>query len=133
MYVCGMPNNDKLWDYDKTCGMTNNDKLWMNDRTWMYVECLIMMDYDMHANHMNMWTGGQIKSWPDYLKTKGNLNIKLWDFDCLHFAQYISISQNVIDYKQTWCKKIYRMNRGKLIEFLVWVNDKSCMLNAQQW
>ncbi len=29
-------------------------------------------------------------SWPDYLKTKGNMNIKLWDFDCLHFTQDIS-------------------------------------------
>ncbi len=35
----------------------------------------------------------------------------VWDFDCLHFAQYILISPYGIDCKQTWCKKIYRMDR----------------------
>ncbi len=35
----------------------------------------------------------------------------VWDFDCLHFAQYISISPHGIDCKQTWCKKIYCMDR----------------------
>ncbi len=64
-----------------------------------------------HANYMTMTTSGLIMSWPDYLKTNGNVNIKLWDFDCLHFAQYISISPHGIDCKQTWCKKIYCMDR----------------------
>ncbi len=40
-------------------------------------------------------------SWSDYLKTKGNVNIKLRDFDWLHFAQYISISPHDIDCKGT--------------------------------
>ncbi len=30
-----------------------------------------------HANHMSMTTSGQIWSWPDYHKTKENVNIKL--------------------------------------------------------
>ncbi len=33
------------------------------------------------------------------------MNIKLWDlceFDCLHFAQYISMSPHGIGCKQTW-------------------------------
>ncbi len=35
----------------------------------------------------------------------------MWDFAFLHFAQYISISPHGIDCKQTWCKKIYRMDK----------------------
>ncbi len=61
-------------------------------------------------------------------KTKGNVNIKLrlvWDFDCLHFAQYISISPNCINCKQTWCKKIYCMDRVSWLKPLtltyIWV------------
>ncbi len=32
-----------------------------------------------HANHMTMTTSGQILPWPDYHKTKENVNIKLLD------------------------------------------------------
>ncbi len=39
----------------------------------------------------------------------------VWDFDCLHFAQYVSISPHGIGCKQTWCKKIIRMNRATSI------------------
>ncbi len=35
----------------------------------------------------------------------------MWDFGCLHFAQYILISPHGIDCKQTWFKKIYHMDR----------------------
>ncbi len=35
-----------------------------------------------HANHMTMTTSEQILSWPDYHKTKENVNIKLLDL-CL--------------------------------------------------
>ncbi len=35
-----------------------------------------------HANHMIMTTSGQILSWPDYRKTKENVNIMLLDL-CL--------------------------------------------------
>ncbi len=60
---------------------------------------------------MTMTTSEQIMPWSDCLKTKGNVKIKLGDFDCLHFAQYILISPHGIDGKQTWFKKIYRMDR----------------------
>ncbi len=35
-----------------------------------------------HAHHMTMTTSGQISSWPDYNKTKENVNITLLDL-CL--------------------------------------------------
>ncbi len=36
----------------------------------------------IHANHMTMTTSGQILPWPDYRKTKENVNITLLDL-CL--------------------------------------------------
>ncbi len=44
-----------------------------------------------HANHMTMITSGQIMSWSDYLKTKGNMNIKLRDL-CKELIVYILLS-----------------------------------------
>ncbi len=44
-----------------------------------------------HANHMTMTTSGQIMSWPVYLKTKRNVNIKLWDL-CEILVVYILLS-----------------------------------------
>ncbi len=43
----------------------------------------------------------------------------VWDFDYLHFAQYISISPHGIDCKQTWCKKIHCMDRVSWLEPLL--------------
>ncbi len=53
---------------------------------------------------MTMTTSGQILSWYNYLKTKENMNIKLLglcQFDCLHFAQYMSMSPHGISCKHT--------------------------------
>ncbi len=75
--------------------------------------CLMTAKFKL-ANHLTMTTSGQIMSWSDYLKTKENV----WDFDCLHFAQYISISPHAIDCKQTWCKKIYLMDRVSWLKSL---------------
>ncbi len=36
----------------------------------------------------------------------------VWVFDCLQFAQYISMSLHKIECKQTWCKKIYNMKKA---------------------
>ncbi len=47
-----------------------------------------------HANHMTI---GEILSWPDYRKTKENVNITLLDF-----IQYMPMSPHGIGYKQTW-------------------------------
>ncbi len=44
-----------------------------------------------HANYMTMTTNGHIMSWPDYLKTKGNMNIKLRDL-CETLIVYILLS-----------------------------------------
>ncbi len=71
--------------------------------------------YYKHANHMTMTTSGQIMPWSDCLKTKGKREHKVarlvWDFDCLHFAQYILISPHGIDCKQSWHKESYHMDR----------------------
>ncbi len=40
------------------------------------------------------------------------------EFDCLHYAQYISIRPNGIDCKQSWYKKIYRMNSANWLNSL---------------
>ncbi len=66
-------------------------------------------------DHDHQWTDMPLS---DCLKTKGNVNIKLRDLcetDCLHFAPDILISPHGIDCKQSWCKKIYRMD-SQLIE-----------------
>ncbi len=44
-----------------------------------------------HVNHMTMPTSGQIMSQSDCLETKGNVNIKLWDF-CETLIVYILLS-----------------------------------------
>ncbi len=46
----------------------------------------------------------------------------VWEFDCLHFAQYISMSPHGIGCKQTWCKKIYRMIRATWLKPLYMIN-----------
>ncbi len=69
-----------------------------------------------HANHMTITTSGHIMSWPDYLikdnrKCEHKVVRLLWDFDCLHFAQYITIGPHDIYCKQAWCKVIHHMDR----------------------
>ncbi len=44
-----------------------------------------------HSNHMTITTSGYIMSWTDYLKTKGNVNIKLRDL-CKTLIVYILLS-----------------------------------------
>ncbi len=45
-------------------------------------------------------------------KCEHKVVILMWDFDCLYFAQYISISPHDIGCKQPWCRKIHHMNRA---------------------
>ncbi len=75
-----------------------------------------------------------------FLKTKVSVNIKLWDFACLHFAQYILISQHGIDCKQTWCKPIYCMNGASWLNtrtssnsFYYCFNDVHSQTNYYSW
>ncbi len=60
---------------------------------------------------MTMTTSWQIYAmvWlpQDKRKSENKVARLVWDFDCLHFAQYILISPQGIDCKQTWCKKIF--------------------------
>ncbi len=55
---------------------------------------------------MTITSNGQIKSWPDYHKTKRKCEHKVvrlvWEFDCVHFPQYKPMSPHGIGYKQTW-------------------------------
>ncbi len=44
-----------------------------------------------HANHMTMTTSRQIWSWPDYCKTKENVNIKLFVYILLSTCQWVHI------------------------------------------
>ncbi len=71
---------------------------------------------------MTMTTSGQIMPWSDCQKDKRKHKVArlVWEFDCLHFAQYILISLHGIDCKQTWCKKIYHMDRVSWLQPLFW-------------
>ncbi len=55
-------------------------------------------------------------------KRQHNVVRLVWEFDYLHFAQYISMSPHGIGYKQTWGKKIYRTNRA------TWLNPLHCII-----
>ncbi len=55
-----------------------------------------------HANQMTMTTTGQILSWPDYHKTKENVNITLLDLCLFIFYSVHANESNGIGYKQTW-------------------------------
>ncbi len=79
-------------------------------------------DHGKHRNHMTMADIQITWPWQTYKshdhdnqcanlpmawlpKNKRNVNIKLWDFDCLHFDQYILICQHGNVCKQIWCKE----------------------------
>ncbi len=69
-----------------------------------------------HANHMTITTSGQIMSWPDYLKTKGNVNIKLWDL-CEILIVYILFStfQSV--------HMVLTVNKPDVRRFIAWIES----------
>ncbi len=82
----------------------------------------------IHANHMTVATSGQIYSWPDYLKTKGNVNIKLLDlrkslivYILLCRCQWVHMALAV---KQTW---------SYLTTYSLWsaMHELSLLLNCQ--
>ncbi len=77
---------------------------WIN-QSWPQQAC------ESH-DHDHQWTDYAMVWLPqDKRKLENKVARHVWDFDCLHFAQYILISPHGIDCKQTWCKKIYRMDR----------------------
>ncbi len=57
----------------------------------MNTTCVYDQSHFKLSNHMTMTSSGQIMSWPDYLKTKGNMNIKFWDL-CEILIVYILLS-----------------------------------------
>ncbi len=67
-----------------------------------------------HENHMTMTTSGQIMPWPDYLKTKGNVNIKLLDL-CEILIIYILLStfQSV--------HMVLTVNKPDVRRFIAWI------------
>ncbi len=49
---------------------------------------------------------------PRQKESEHNFVRLVWEFDYLHFAQYISKGPQSIDFKHTWSKKFVRMNRA---------------------
>ncbi len=104
----------------------------------------------------HQWTDYAMVWLPQNKRKRENKVARLvWDFDCLHFAQYILISPHVIDCKQSWCKKIYPMDRVSWLKPLsmcystrskwpnkspnaIWLNEDTallshCDLHVQQY
>ncbi len=70
-------------------------------------------------DHDHQWTDYAMVWLPqDKRKHENKVGRLVWDFDFLHFAQFILISPHGIDCKQTWCKKIYHMDRGRWLKHL---------------
>ncbi len=56
----------------------------------------------------------------------------VWEFDCLHFAKYISNIPHDINCKQTWCEKIYCMD-SQLIETLEFDHLNYSTYRSEVW
>ncbi len=67
-----------------------------------------------HANHMTMTTSGQIMSWINYLKTKGNVNIKLQDL-CETLIVYILPSTFELVHM------VLTVNKPDVRRFIAWI------------
>ncbi len=78
-----------------------------------------MFTYCKHANHMTMTTSGQIMSWPDYLKTKGNVNIKLIVYILLSTFQSVHM--------------VLTVNKPNVRRFIAWIESADwnpCIVGA---
>ncbi len=69
-----------------------------------------------HANHMTMVTSGQIMSWSDYLKTKGNVNIKMQDL-CETLIVYILLSTFQLVHM------VLTVNKPDIRRFIAWIES----------
>ncbi len=67
-----------------------------------------------HANHMTMTTSGQIMSWSDCLKTKGNGKIKLRDL-CEILIVYILLSRFQLVHM------VLTVNKPDVRRFITWI------------
>ncbi len=80
-----------------TCLYGNNEFLWVSVQPSGYFRAKKLSQIT-HVNHMTITTRGQILSWPDYHKTKENVNIRLLDL-CESLTVYIySVHAN----ESTW-------------------------------
>ncbi len=67
-------------------------------------------------DHDHQWAYLVMTWLPQNKRNRGHKVLRLvWEFDCLHFAQYISIRPHGIDSKHTWCKTIYNPNRATFL------------------
>ncbi len=72
--------------------------------------------HNKYANHMTMTTSGQFVSWPHYLKTKGNVNIKLWDLpEILIVYILFSTFQSVY--------MVLTVNKSDVRRFIAWIES----------
>ncbi len=69
-----------------------------------------------HTNHMTMTTSGQIMSWTYYLKTKGNVNIKLRDL-CETLIVYILLSTFQLVHM------VLTVNKPDMWRFIAWIES----------
>ncbi len=72
--------------------------------------------YNKHTNHMTMTTSGQIMSWTDYLKIKGNVNIKLPDL-CETLIVYILLSTFQLIHM------VLTVNKADVRRFIAWIES----------
>ncbi len=63
---------------------------------------------------MTMTTSGPIMAWPDYLKTKGNVDIKLWDL-CEILIVYILLST----FRSV--HMVLTVNKPNVRRFIAWI------------
>ncbi len=102
---------------------------------------VITAAYIWHILHIDgtvkiTWPWPQLRRFGHVLTTSRQKEFKreynavrlVWDFDCLHVAQYISISPDGIDCKQTWCNRMYRINIVSWLNSLMEYQDLSALL-----
>ncbi len=82
-------------------------------------------------DHEHQWAN-LVMTWLPLDKSKREHKVVriVRDLDCLHFAQYISISPHGTDCNQTWCKEIYHINRVSWLNPLLW-NSVWCIILHQ--
>ncbi len=75
-----------------------------NELLWVSVQPSEVFSWEKNPRRLPMqitWPWPPV-SWPDYCKTKENVNLILIDLCFFYFTQYLPRSPQYIDYKQTW-------------------------------
>ncbi len=117
----------KMWFIMKSSEKSCSEEKEVNQPTmhnqWcMNPECVGKCHYHpcKSHNHGHQWADF-IMTWlsQDKRKCEHKVVRLVWDHEYLHFAQCISISPHGIDCKQTWCRRIYRMNKASWLNPLI--------------